>query len=175
MDYTNPTTRDFALTLIDQSHSGSYNIAQICDMWEKIYKRWTYVNDPKGFEYFSPASRTIKLGLKGDCDDFAILTAASIQAIGGSPRIIVASNTNAAGHAYAEVYLGPSKSNLESATNYICKRYNCKSIAYRVSNEGGQMRLANLDWQAKHPGGPYYQNNGETVAIYPNKYWVRLK
>ncbi len=176
MDYTNPTTRDFALTLIDQSHSGSYNIAQICDMWEKIYKRWTYVNDPKGFEYFSPASRTIKLGLKGDCDDFAILTAASIQAIGGSPRIIVASNTNAAGHAYAEVYLGPSKSNLESATNYICKRYNCKSIAYRVSNEGGQIRYwLNLDWQAKHPGGPYYQNNGETVAIYPNKYWVRLK
>lgn len=176
MDYTNPTTRDFALTLIEQSHSGSYNIAQICDMWEKIYKRWTYVNDPKGFEYFSPASRTIKLGLKGDCDDFAILTAASIQAIGGSPRIIVASNTNATGHAYAEVYLGPSKSNLESATNYICKRYNCKSIAYRVSNEGGQTRYwLNLDWQAKHPGGPYYQNNGETVAIYPNKYWVRLK
>lgn len=175
MDYTNPTTRDFALSLIDKDHGGNYNIAQICDMWEKIYNRWTYVNDPKGTEYYSPASRTIKLGLKGDCDDFAILVASTMSAIGGSPRVILASNTGG-GHAYTEVYLGPDKSNLESATKYICKRYNCKGIAYRVSNEGGQTRYwLNLDWWAKHPGGPYYQNDGATVAIYPNKHWVRLK
>ncbi len=69
-------------------------------MWEKIYKRWTYVNDPpNGFNYYSPpASRTINLGLKGDCDDFAILTASSIQAIGGgASRIIIASNTDGGG------------------------------------------------------------------------------
>jgi len=175
MDYTNPTTRDYALSLIDKDHGGNYNIAQICDVWEKIYKRWTYVNDPNGLNYYSPASRTINLGLKGDCDDFAILVASTMSAIGGSPRVILASNTGG-GHAYTEVYLGPDKSNLESATNYICKRYKCKGIAYRVSNEGGQTRYyLNLDWQAKYPGGPYYQNDGETVAIYPNKYWVRLK
>jgi len=98
-----------------------------------------------------------------------------MSAIGGSPRVILASNTGG-GHAYTEVYLGPDKSNLESATKYICKRYNCKGIAYRVSNEGGQTRYwLNLDWWAKHPGGPYYQNDGATVAIYPNKHWVRLK
>ncbi|BBL66822.1 transglutaminase-like domain-containing protein [Methanoculleus chikugoensis] len=176
MDYTNPTTRDYSLSLIDKDHGGKYNIAQICDMWEKIYKRWTYVNDPNGFNYYSPASRTINLGLKGDCDDFAILTASSIQAIGGASRIIIASNTDGAGHAYAEVYISSSKSDLQSAADYICQRYKCKSIAYRTTNEGGQTRYwLNLDWQAKHPGGPYYQNNGETVAIYPNKYWVKLK
>ena len=176
MDYTNPTTRDYALNLIDKDHGGDYNIAQICDMWEKIYKRWTYVNDPKGSNYYSPASRTINLGVKGDCDDFAILVASTVMAIGGSSRIILASNTGETGHAYAEVYLGPSKSNVDSAAKYICQRYKCKSIAYRSSNEGGQTRYwLNLDWRAKHPGGPYYQNNGETVSIYPNKYWVRLK
>ncbi len=176
MDYTNPTTRDYALSLIDKDHGGNYNIAQICDMWEKIYKRWTYVNDPNGFNYYSPASRTIKLRLKGDCDDFAILTASSIQAIGGASRIIIASNTNAAGHAYAEVYMSSSKSDLQGVADYICQRYNCKSIAYRTTNEGGQTRYwLNLDWSSKHPGGAYYQNNGETIVIYPNGYWAKLK
>lgn len=176
MDYTNSTTRDYALSLISREHSGKYNIAQICDMWDKIYKQWTYVNDPKGSNYYSPASRTIKLGVKGDCDDFAILVASTMMAIGGSSRIILASNTGGSGHAYAEVYLGPSKSNVDSAAKYICQRYKCRSVAYRISNEGGQTRYwLNLDWQAKHPGGPYYKNDGETIAIYENKYWVRLK
>lgn len=175
MDYTNPTTRDYALSLIDKDHGGKYNIAQICDMWEKIYKRWTYVNDPKGTEYYSPASRTINLGLKGDCDDFAILVASTMLAIGGSPRVILASNTGG-GHAYAEVCVADSKAGLDGVAKYICKRYNCKGIAYRASNDGGQARYwLNLDWSSKHPGGAYYQNNGETVAIYPNKHWVRLK
>ena len=175
MDYTNPTTRDYALSLIDKDHGGNYNIAQICDMWEKIYKRWTYVNDPKGTEYYSPASRTINLGLKGDCDDFAILVASTMSAIGGSPRVILASNTGG-GHAYAEVRIASSKSNLDSAAKYICQRYNCKGIAYRTTSEGGTtVYWLNLDWWAKHPGGPYYQNNGETVVIYENGYWAKLK
>lgn len=176
MDYTNPITRDFALSMVDRSHGGDYNIAQICDMWEKMYKRWTYVNDPNGFNYYSPASRTINLGLKGDCDDFAILVASTMSAIGGTPRVILAYNTDSAGHAYAEVCVADSKSSLDNIAKYICQRYNCKGIAYRTSNEGGKTTYwLNLDWQAKHPGGAYYQNNGETVAIYPNKHWVRLK
>lgn len=175
MDYTNPTTRDYALSLIDREHGGKYNIAQICDIWDKIYKQWTYVNDPKGSNYYSPASRTVKLGVKGDCDDFAILVASTMMAIGGSSRIILASNTDGAGHAYAEVYLGPDKSNVDSAAKYICQRYKCRSIAYRTSNEGGQTRhWLNLDWQAKHPGGPCYKNDGETVAIYPNGRWIKF-
>jgi hypothetical protein len=175
MDYTNPTTRDYALSLIDKDHSGEYNIAQICDMWEKINSRWTYVNDPNGFNYYSPASRTIKLGLKGDCDDFAIVVASSILAIGGTPRVILASNKNEGGHAYAEVCIASSKSNLQEASNYICKRYHCKNIAYRTSTRNGQTKYwLNLDWSSKHPGGPYFENDGETIAVYQNKYWERL-
>lgn len=175
MDYTNPTTRDFAVSLIDQSHGGQYNIAQICDMWEKSFKKWTYVNDPSGSEYYSPASRTIKNGLKGDCDDFAILIASVVMATGGSARIISAKNTDGPGHAYAEVYMSSNEADIQKIADHICKRYNCKGIAYRISNEGGQTRYwLNLDWQATHPGGPYFQNNGETVAIYPNGHWVRL-
>ncbi|MHC1624629.1 MAG: hypothetical protein ACXQS2_01315, partial [Methermicoccaceae archaeon] len=68
MDYTNPTTRNYALSLIDKSSGGEYNVAQICDIWEATYNDWTYVNDPAGLEYFSKASETINNGLKGDCD-----------------------------------------------------------------------------------------------------------
>jgi hypothetical protein len=176
MDYKNPTTRDYALIMVEEDHGGKYNIAQICDVWEKTYKRWTYVNDPKGFNYYSPASRTIKLGLKGDCDDFAILVASTMMAIGGSSRIILASNTDGAGHAYAEVRVASSKAGLDGVAAYICLRYHCKSISYRTSTDGGKTQYwLNLDWQAKHPGGPYYKNNGETVVIYPNGRWVKLK
>ncbi|MDI6720571.1 MAG: transglutaminase domain-containing protein [Methanomicrobiales archaeon] len=177
MDYTNPTTRDFALTLIDPSHGGEYNIAQICDMWERIYRDWTYVNDPKGSLYYSPASRTINIGLKGDCDDFAIVTASVVMAIGGSARVVLAYNTDSAGHAYAEVYLGSTKDKVQSAANYICKRYRCTSIAYHTSykKDGTPMYWLNLDWSAKHPGGPFYKNDGETYVVYPNKYWERVQ
>jgi len=175
IDYTNPTTRDYALSLIDKDHSGEYNIGQICDMWEKINSRWTYVNDPNGFNYYSPASRTIKLGLKGDCDDFAIVTASSILAIGGTPRVILAYNKDEGGHAYAEVAIASSKSNLQKAADYICNRYHCKKISYRTSTKNGQTKYwLNLDWSSKHPGGPYYENDGATIAIYQTKYWERL-
>lgn len=172
MDYTNPTTRDFALMQIDHSHSGGYNIAQICDVWENIYNRWTYVNDPNGFEYFSPASRTINIGLKGDCDDFAILMASVMESIGGSPRVILASNTGGGGHAYAEVYVASSKQGLQNIANYVCKRYHCSSIAYHTSydNNGNPIYWLNLDWQSRYPGGKFWDNDGETLIVYPNGY-----
>ncbi|MEN6609770.1 MAG: hypothetical protein ABFC24_02930, partial [Methanoregulaceae archaeon] len=72
IDPLNPVTRDFAVSLVPRAHGGPFNLAQACDLWETVYSRWTYVDDPRGDEYFSPASRTITLGLKGDCDDFAV-------------------------------------------------------------------------------------------------------
>ncbi len=176
MDYTNPTTRDYALSLIPQAHGGEYSIAQICDMWEAAYKKWTYVNDPKGTGYLSPASRTIQLGLKGDCDDFAILMGSLIQATGGSARVVTAYKSNGEGHAFAEVYIARDKSALQSAANYICMRYNCKSIAYHThydKNQNPQYWL-NLDWSANHPGGPFYQAS-ELKAYYSNGYWCNLQ
>ncbi|WFN33476.1 hypothetical protein L1S32_06335 [Methanogenium sp. S4BF] len=172
MDYTNPTTRDYALMQIDSSHGGEYNIAQICDVWENVYNRWTYVNDPKGFEYFSPASRTINLGLKGDCDDFAIVVGSVMQSIGGYPRIILAHNSNGSGHAYAELKVASSKQGLQNIANYICKRYHCSSIAYHTdhTSDGDPIYWLNLDWQSRHPGGKFWENDGETLIVYPNGY-----
>lgn len=160
IDYENPYTRDFAVSQV--KHSGEYRISQICDLWESIYKKWTYVSDPAKKGYFSPASRTISVGLKGDCDDFAIVTAAAIQAVGGSSRVMLTQT-----HAYPEVMIASSKSQLQSHANYLCKRYNCKTIAYHTETRNGKNYYwLNLDWSAKHPGGPF--KSGEVIAaVYP--------
>jgi len=171
MDYTNPTTRDFALKIIPKSHSGDYSISQICDEWEYVYKRWTYVNDPNGFEYWSPASRTINIGLKGDCDDFAILMASLTESIGGKSRIVLVS-----GHAYPEVYIGDDDEKMHKITEYITKRYNCKTIHYHTENgsDGVSRYWLNLDWSAKHPGGPF-DDEDMKITIYPDGSYKKYK
>ena len=165
MDYWTTVTRNFALTCIRPENSGSYNIGQICDIWDTCFEHWTYVNDPPGgvFEP-TPASETISAGLRGDCDDFAVLLAASIMAIGGGTRFIAA-YTQTSGHAYAEVYAGLwGTSSLQSLTDYICLRYGITKVWYWVDDNGDAW--LNLDWWEYHPGGRYYEGTRAHI-IYP--------
>jgi hypothetical protein len=173
MDYSNPITRDYAVSIIPNSHEGKYSIAQICDLWDAVYGRWTYVNDPNGVDYRSPASRTIQLGLKGDCDDFAITVGSLVQSIGGSSRIVTAYNAEG-GHAYPEVMVAKDKASFEKIASYIAKRYNAKSIAYHTRTKDGVTQYwLNLDWWSKHPGGKFYDSTGELTFYYPNGYWYQ--
>jgi hypothetical protein len=99
-------------------YPGDHTIDQICSIYSYLNhgddskKGWSYVSDPKGIDYFMYANETLKIGEDancagaGDCDDFAILTAALVESIGGSARIILAQNNSSGGHAYAEVYIG---------------------------------------------------------------------
>lgn len=173
MDSENPTTRDYALSLIDTSHPGERTIAQLCDIWEKTYRKWTYVSDPRGFEYFSPASNTITIGLKGDCDDFAILIASLVESTSGSARVILAQGTDGGGHAYAEVYVTDNEQDFAAIAQYITKRYNCRTVAYHVEydDDGKPSYWLNLDWQSGHPGGEFYESNGLLTAYYSSGYW----
>lgn len=176
MDSGNPTTRDYALLLIDKSHPGERTIAQLCDIWEKTYRQWTYVSDPRGFEYFSPASNSITIGLKGDCDDFAILIASLVESTSGSARVILAQGADGGGHAYAEVYVTDNEQDFASIAQYISKRYNCQTVAYHVEY-GDDMIPSywlNLDWQSGHPGGVFYESNGLLTAYHSNGYWHTL-
>jgi hypothetical protein len=175
MDYTNPTTRDFAVSIIPNSHEGNYNIAQICDLWDAVYNKWTYVNDPGGSDYFSPASRTIQLGLKGDCDDFAITVGSAVQSIGGSSRIITAYNDEG-GHAYPEVLVcNSSDACIKNINSYIQKRYKTnRGIAYHTRTKDGVTQYwLNLDWQSRYPGGKFFHDSGELTIYYPNGYWYK--
>jgi hypothetical protein len=170
VDYTNPTTRDYAVKLAALS-SGPYNIVQICEIYDYLYKNWKYVNDPSGFDYVSLASRTINANLAGDCDDYAVIMSAMIMAIGGMARVVIA-RSDVGGHAYAEVYMG-NETDCKALTKKIREHYQSfwdwlfgndpvGSIAYHKDSKGGCW--VNLDWTSKFPGGQFFDSN-KAIAI----------
>jgi hypothetical protein len=174
IDYTNPITRDFAVGLVKNTNGGSYEeigVNQICDIWDAIRPpHWTYVSDPKGPDYYSLASRTVNNGLRGDCDDFAILNAAVVQSIGGRSKIITACESESSCHAYTVVRINNNETNLQSTTNYIGSRYGVKTVYYLRSYSSilGESYWLNLDWFASNPGGKFFTDNGELHVFYPD-------
>lgn len=157
VDYTNPKVRNFALkatTMHFQDVKGFREYRQTIQcfaVFAEVKKRWNYVNDPKGREYIASASESLQ-HFSGDCDDHAILMAALIRAIGGTPRII-----HTGGHLYPEMLIG-NKADLENVI-YLIKEVlfkeesKGKEINYHI-DERGQIWL-NLDYTAKYPGGPF--------------------
>lgn len=174
MDSDDPVTRDFTVSLIAKDHGGRFRMSQICDLWDAVYSRWTYVEDPGGGDYFSPASRTIALDLKGDCDDFAILIAAMIGSVGGDARVVVAQN-GTAGHVYPEVFVGTTVEEFGRAAAYIRGRYHVTEIGCHVTRDAGGTRYwLNLDWWSSHPGGRFFADDGTRIAYYPDGRWERV-
>jgi hypothetical protein len=102
IDYGNPILRDFAVTgsqkyFADSKYDYKYrHIVKYFSIF-RVMSAWKYVPDPKWEDYFAKASESVKL-MAGDCDDYAILMAASIKAVGGEVRLV-----RTAGHLYPEV------------------------------------------------------------------------
>ncbi|GAA4055151.1 transglutaminase [Flavobacterium chungnamense] len=157
IDYTNPKVRNFSLMAVNKHFKDAkgYNdyltIIQCFSVFKEINNNWNYVSDPKGREYISSASESVKY-LSGDCDDHSILMAACIRSIGGIPRLI-----HTDGHIYPEILIG-NKVDLETI-NYVIKKVlfpeesKGKSLHYHI-DERGNIWL-NLDYTAKYPGGPF--------------------
>jgi Transglutaminase-like superfamily len=155
---SSPRVRDFAVK-IASSNPGSYyrysngspvpgtaGIRQILAIHRYIASQWRYVNDPlfAPDDYYSPADRTIALGLAGDCDDFAVLAAASIEAIGGRTRILRGICTEGA-HAWCEVYIGGAEAWRETLA-ILQERFPGRPISFISPREPNDYWLC-LDWQ----------------------------
>lgn len=157
IDFNNPRVRNFALSATRKyfnevkSNRKDRLLIQCFAVFKEIRNKWNYVNDPKGREYIAYASESLQ-HFSGDCDDHAILMAACIRAIGGTPRLI-----HTGGHLYPEMLVG-NKADLETA-NYLIKEVlfvnesRGKEIHYHI-DERGQIWL-NLDYTAMYPGGPF--------------------
>ena len=157
IDYSNPKVRNFALMATTKNFRNikgyhQYRVTIQCfAVFKEIKNNWNYVTDPKGQEYIPAASESIQ-HFSGDCDDHAILMAACIRAVGGTPRLI-----HTGGHIYPEMLIG-NKKDLE-AVNYLIKEIlfkqesKGKDLHYHI-DERGQIWL-NLDYTAKYPGGPF--------------------
>lgn len=155
-DYNLPYTKMFANKLAGKS-PGSFNMGQICEIFDYCYGNWKYVNDPQGQDYIAKASETIAGSLCGDCDDFAVLLSSCMLACGGNSTIVYADGDKGC-HAYAMVDISPIVKNEgeNEVARFISERYarySPNNINYR--KDGSHLWL-NLDWQAAYPGGPFF-------------------
>ena len=131
-------------------------------IFQSINSQWKYVQDPKGQEFFSKASMTIKNQkngkFTGDCDDHAILMAACMESVGADARIVLTQN-----HAYPELNLGKRK-NAEIAIYWLRELFpNVKEVHWHTDKEDNYW--LNMDYTAKHPGGKFLGDDGSYVDI----------
>lgn len=173
-DYNVPKTKGFANKLAGKASlsDGTFNIEQLCEIFDYCYSKWRYVNDPKGSEYLAKASETIASSLTGDCDDFAILIASCMLAIGGDVCIVTAQGPTG-GHAYAEVDISHMK--LEHVKSYIKQKFNSHQISNIVYRKDGSYIWLNLDWSGDYPGGPTFKAFTRDIYKCVNGRWTFTK
>ena len=158
VDYTNSMTKSFANLLASKSE-GTYNLGQICEIYSYLRNKWKYVNDPVDNEYVAYASESIQdCNLSGDCDDFAVLMAACLLAVGGEVCINTSQTYNGDGHAFTEVDV--SRFSMTEVRDVVEEYFGTytripSTLNYRC--EGNHVWL-NLDWQTMYPGGNYWAN-----------------
>ncbi len=168
-DFNLPYTKKFANELAARA-PGNFNPDQICEIFDYCYKKWRYVNDPADSEYVARASETISNSLIGDCDDFAVLMASCILSVGGRPCLNTGFNYSG-GHAFAEVDIAQfNEGDVLRIVQEHFPEYNITNLSCRVD---GEHKWLNLDWQAAHPGGAYYDCSRKWDSYpYENGTWV---
>jgi len=180
VDPQNTLTRNKAVEIAADA-PGPFNIDQICYIYKYVRDNWEYVSDPRGIDYISSGNNTIALSEKiaarqnrsvagaGDCDDYAVLSASLIEAIGGATRVVLAYG-GGEGHAYSEVYLGDIDSNSTKAIlNWLRSKYDCNLVYGHLTEENKTFWL-NLDWNSTHPGGPLYKSPKQSIAYVRQNY-----
>lgn len=151
-DFNLPYTKKFANELAAKS-PGPFNMGQVCEIFDYCYNKWRYVNDPADIEYVARASESIAASLTGDCDDFAVLMASCILAVGGRPCINTGFNATG-GHAFTEVDIANFDQN--QVLNTIRSHFKAYTINDLATRRDGDHLWLNLDWFASYPGGRYY-------------------
>lgn len=157
IEYQNPKVRNFAIMATSKNfknvkgYADYKTIIQCFAVFKEINSRWNYVSDPKDTDYIATASESLDY-FSGDCDDHSILMAASVRAIGGTPRLI-----HTKGHIYPEILIG-NMNDLETV-NFLIKNVLFINESYKKQlhyhiDEREQVWL-NLDYTAKYPGGPF--------------------
>jgi len=108
-----PRIRGIASELLKKCPEKDYD-CYISRIAEFVRRNVKYVNDPPRREIFQSPIRTLEYGL-GDCDDFAVLTASLLRAVGLNTRIKIKRVNDRWGHVVVEV-LNPTRGWLEVDT-----------------------------------------------------------
>lgn len=166
-DYNSTYTKSFANQLAGRSQ-GNFSMQQVCEIYDYCYTKWRYVNDPKDQEYVARASESIANSLTGDCDDYAVLMASCILAVGGNASVVCAYGTEG-GHAYSELDI--TDFNRDDVLSIIQDRFPQYPVTYLNVRDDGVRTWLNLDWQAAYPGGKYFEANKHDVYIREKGKW----
>ncbi len=161
VDSKDSVVRNFAvrhsLDFFDEYHTKYGPIVRHLSLFKYINTNFKYVSDSERDEYFATGRETIDNGLGGDCDDHTILMVSTLKSIGAHCRMVLSE-----GHLYPELYAGDKKSfdRLQQAIIYLFSDRQIDNIYYHEQN--GQYWI-NLDYTAKHPGGPYLSEKAYAI------------
>ncbi|NIG52602.1 transglutaminase domain-containing protein [Chitinophaga sp. Cy-1792] len=153
INYNDSTVRNFSIRhSLDYYDSYWYkygSIVRYLSLFRYINTNFKYVLDSRRDEYFATPQETILNGLGGDCDDHSLLMTSCLQSIGARTRIVLIK-----GHAYPELYVG-SKEDFEVMKQAIILFFPRPPIREIYYHELKGEYWINLDYSARHPGGPY--------------------
>ncbi|CAL1521292.1 hypothetical protein MMC2321_05086 [Chitinophaga sp. MM2321] len=124
-------------------------ITRFLSLFRYINTHFKYVLDSRRDEYFATPQETIQNGLGGDCDDHSLLMTSCLQSIGARCRIVLIK-----GHAYPELYCG-DKDDFEIMKQAIITLFPKPVVREIYYHELKGEYWINLDYTARHPGGPY--------------------
>lgn len=133
-------------------HERYRDIIQCFAVFKKVNRKWNYVNDPIGKEYFAKASESVKF-LAGDCDDHAILMVAAIKSIGGRARFV-----STTGHLYPEMMIGDKFDlpKIEHLIKNVLFQVESKDMSLHYHTDADGKIWLNLDYTGAYPGARYY-------------------
>jgi hypothetical protein len=161
VDYRDSVVRNFAvsasLKYFDEYHPKFGPIVRAMSVFKYINGNFKYVADSRRDEYFATARETILNGMGGDCDDHSILMVSALKAIGVHARMVLTE-----GHLYPELFCGNEESfdKINTAIMTLFSREVKGNIYYHEEN--GEYWL-NLDYSARHPGGPYVSDKAYAI------------
>lgn len=153
VNYKDSLVRNFSvahsLADFDEYFPKYGKVSRYLALFHYINRHFKYVPDTRRDEYFATPQETIQNGLGGDCDDHSILMASCLQAIGARCRIVLIQ-----GHAYPELYCG-SREDFEVIKQAIVTLFPQPPVKEIHYHEMKGEYWINLDYTARHPGGPY--------------------
>ena len=162
VDPEEPAVVEFVRETVSEENVGAYNIGQVCDLFDRLIGDWSYVPDPRIGDAFVPPWVSL-LTLSGDCDDFAVVLASCILALGGCSEIIFV-DEGLFGHVYALLYVGEGAVHIARLRGYLRGRYSTAVSAARFCRDAAGGLWLPLDWVDAHPGGRRWSDTATVTA-----------
>ena len=152
VNHQDSVVRNFAvnhsLQHFDEYHIKYGSLVRVLSLFKHINNNFKYVSDSERDEYFASPRETIQNGMGGDCDDHTIMMVSCLKAIGAHCRMVLTE-----GHLYPELFCGDKKG-FERMQQAILHLFGTEAGNIYYHEQNGQYWI-NLDYTARHPGGPY--------------------